>query len=532
MKPEKKDILWYDNAVIYQIYPLSFKDSNGDGFGDIKGIIEKLDYLEWLGITAVWLTPIYPSPLKDFGYDISDYNNIDSRFGTLEDFDELIKQAHLRNIKIIVDFVTNHTSSEHPWFLESKSSKNNPKRDWYVWKDATEAGTPPNNWLAVSGGPAWNYDQPSGQYYLHQFLAEQPDLNWRNPQVREVMKEVMIFWINRGVDGFRIDAVSHMIEDAEFRNEPFDPASRLLSKPEYDNFLHLYSKNRPELNEVVAMFSEIAHAYKDIFIVSEVYLGPEDLLHFYRICPYHNQAPFNFNLVNLPWDAESYRAAIDVYEKILDPEDMRVYALGNHDLPRLASRIGKEHTRAAALLLLTLPGMPFIYYGEEIGMENSSISKENLRDTFTHENSGFTRDQSRTPMQWSAGTQADFTTGTPWLPSTISPPINVASEKNDPASLLTLYKNLINAKLSLPELQGGSYVSFSTESKNILGYVRSTSTSRCLIYINFSGEMQKINLPKGTYKIYISTDFQKESGEKIKHELILSPHEAILLQEN
>lgn len=328
---------WYEHAIIYQIYPLSFKDSNGDGTGDLQGIISKLGYLESLGVNGIWITPIYPSPMKDHGYDVSNYYDIDARFGDMQIFEKLVSEAHAKNIKIIMDMVTNHTSSEHPWFIESKSSKDNPKRDWYVWHDGASGGGMPNNWLAVSGGPAWTYDEKSSQYYLHQFLSDQPDLNWRNPEVKAAMKKVMEFWIEKGVDGFRMDAISHMIEDSQFRNEPTAVIKAGFKYTMYDTLSHIYSKDQPELKEMIAMFSEIAHNHQDVFIVSETYLPPEGLLEFYRACPYHNHAPFNFNLIPLPWRADSYRASVDVYEKALEPEDVRPYALGNHDVPRLAS---------------------------------------------------------------------------------------------------------------------------------------------------------------------------------------------------
>ncbi len=522
---------WYDHAVIYEIYPLSFKDSDGDGMGDLSGVISKLDYLKWLGVDAIWLTPFFTSPMKDFGYDISDYKNVDPRFGSLEIIKNLFKEAHARDIKVLIDLVTNHTSSEHPWFVESKSSKDNPKRDWYVWRDPGVNGGLPNNWLSVSGGPAWTYDEKSGQYYLHQFLPDQPDLNWRNAEVKKAMKDVMEFWIAQGVDGFRIDAISHMVEDIQFRDEPFVPfAKRTHDQTVYDSMAHIYSQNQPELKEVIIMFSEIAFAHKDIFLVSEAYLPAAGLLEFYRACPHHNHAPFNFNLLKLPWKAQAYRAEVDVYEKALNPEDVRPYVLGNHDVSRLASRIGREHTPLAAMLLLTLPGSKFVYYGEEIGMEDTVIPEDKIQDNFSRDKKDSTRDQSRTPMQWDNSTYAGFSNNEPWLPVNESKSTyNVATETKDPSSLLNLYKKLIALSKSEPALQYGTYTSFDVTSHHVFAFERSYEKEKVFVYLNFKNESRSIVLPEGSFEIILSTNPQTQL-QSIEKELVLASNEGVIVR--
>ena len=357
-------ISWPRNCVAYQIYPRSFKDSNDDGIGDLPGITEKLDYLNdgsenSLGIGAIWISPFFPSPMRDFGYDVSDYCGVDPTFGTLDDFDRLVREAHLRNIKVIIDFVPNHTSDQHPWFIKSCSSLDNIKRDWYIWKDPKPDGGPPNNWRSVFGGSAWAFDARTRQYYLHSFLKEQPDLNWFNPMVKEAMKNVLRFWFHRGADGIRVDAVEFLAKDELFRNDPPNPDFKEGKSDPYSAVLHAFSKNQPKLfgilNELTAVMSE----YPDRFMVTEVY--PEErekaaeYVKFYRNCDNTKTSPFNFEALSLPWQANTYKKFIDKFQSALEPEDLPIYVLGNHDRSRLASRIGREQSRVAAMMLLSLP---------------------------------------------------------------------------------------------------------------------------------------------------------------------------------
>src|SRR3989344_9302960 len=378
---------WSRNAVVYQIYPLSFKDSNHDGSGDLNGIISSLHYLNdgtsnSLGIGAIWISPIYKSPMKDFGYDISDYYDINPLFGNLEDFDRLIKEAHKRDIKVMMDFVINHTSKEHPWFLESKSSLNNPRRNWYIWRNPKEDGSPPNNWLSIFGGSAWTFDETTRQYYFHSFLPEQPDLNWRTEEVRNEMMNVVKFWLKRVVDGFRVDALDTLMEDGYLRNDPsnpkFDPKTDDLGK----SITHKFSRLPKETSYCTNLLCETVGQFDNKFIISEAYAKIPEMVQMFKACKKKIHAPFNFNLMKLPWKAEEFKKFIDDYEKALGESDWPNYVLGNHDRPRLKDRIGENKLKVAAILLLTLRGMPFIYYGEELGMKNAVITASEVKDTF------------------------------------------------------------------------------------------------------------------------------------------------------
>ncbi|MBI4175523.1 alpha-amylase, partial [Candidatus Berkelbacteria bacterium] len=421
---QKEKERWSRRAVLYHIYPLSFQDSNGDGFGDLQGIIDRLDYLNdgtstSLGIEAVWLSPIYTSPMADWGYDVADYEAIDPVFGDLTLFDRLIKEAHRRSIKVMMDFVPNHTSIEHLWFIESRSSRNNPKRDWYIWRDAKPDGSPPNNWLSVFGGPAWTEDLTTGQSYLHTFLPEQPDLNWRNPAVKEAMLNVLQYWLKRGVDGFRTDAIYGLIKDKQFRDDPPNPDYVPGKDDPFIALLHTRSHGQPELGDTLESFCDILGEHEDAFLVSEAYLDIPEMLKLYHACQSHEaHSPFNFNLIGLPWQAGAYRQFIDEFEAKLDPSDWPNYVLGNHDRHRLVTRLGLDRARLSALIQLTLRGMPIIYYGDELGMKDGEIPAPAERDPWGKRvpGFGFGRDSERTPMQWDGSTNAGFTAGSPWLP--------------------------------------------------------------------------------------------------------------------
>ena len=372
--------MWWKEAVIYQIYPRSFSDSNGDGVGDLQGIIDKLDYLKGspdsLGVDAIWLSPIYPSPMVDFGYDISDYEDIDPVFGDLKTFKKLLKEAHKRDIKIIMDLVINHTSDQHPWFIESRSSKKNPKRDWYIWQDAID-GKPPNNWMAAFGGNAWEWDERTKQYYYHGFTKEQPDLNWRNPEVKKAISKLISYWLDMGVDGFRLDVVNYYFKDKKLRNNPVDFFKGL--RP-YDIQIHIYDRDRPKVHSVLKSFRKLLDSYDgDRMSVGEVYIeppgNPKLATSYYGDKSDELHMAFNFAFLYCKWDAEKFREAISALEKELKPEDWPNYTLSNHDQIRHIKRYekGKEtipRMKIAAMLLLTLRGTPFLYYGEEIGMED------------------------------------------------------------------------------------------------------------------------------------------------------------------
>jgi alpha-glucosidase len=408
---------WWRHGIFYQVYPRSFQDTNGDGVGDLRGIVNRLPYLKELGIDTVWLSPIFPSPMADFGYDISDYTGIDPLFGSMEDFDALIEAAHGAGLRLILDLVPNHTSDQHPWFIESKSSRDNPKRDWYIWRDPGPNGEPPNNWLSEFGGGAWQYDETTGQYYYHAFLAQQPDLNWRNPEVRRAIYDVMRFWLGKGVDGFRVDVIWHLIKDADFRDNPPNP-HYLDGRPPHEKILTQYSTDQPEVHQVIAEMRGVTDEFENRVLIGEIYLPLHRLVAYYGNDLTGAQMPFNFALLSTLWSARSIEKIIDDYEKALPVGAWPNWVLGNHDRPRVASRVGSEQARVAAMLLLTLRGTPTLYYGDEIGMRQIPIAPEQVRDPFEKNvpGIGVGRDGCRTPMQWDASTYAGFSTAKPWLP--------------------------------------------------------------------------------------------------------------------
>jgi alpha-glucosidase len=413
--------MWWENAVVYQIYPRSFQDSDGDGSGDLPGIERRLDHLSWLGVDALWLSPIYPSPLADMGYDVADYTDVDPGYGTLEQFDALVAAAHERGLKVLMDLVPCHTSIEHPWFREHP--------DWYIWSGRDG---PANNWRASFGGIAWSpdpYDRGLG-WYLHSFYPEQPDLDWRNPEVVAAMQDVLRFWLDRGVDGFRLDAIDKLVKDAELRDDP--PASAPFALPlneEYDELEHLYSQNRPEIREALGA---IRAAAGEKLLVGEVYLPAAD------VTPYleHLDLAFAFELFHSPWERDRLAAAIEASAALAS-----AWVLSNHDFPRLATRFGEQNVRAAATLLLTLPGAAFLYQGEEIGMADGPGADPPI------DRAG--RDGARHPMQWDPSPNGGFTDGRPWLPVVDPAERNVAAQREDPDSLLSLYRDLIALRREL-----------------------------------------------------------------------------------
>jgi alpha-glucosidase len=412
--------MWWQDAVVYQVYPRSFQDTDGDGIGDLRGVERRLDHLSWLGVDALWLSPIYPSPLADMGYDVTDYTDVDPAYGTLERFDALLAAAHERGIRVLMDLVPCHTSIEHPWFRE--------RPDWYIWSGRDG---PANNWVASFGGPAWSPD-PHGRglgWYLHSFYPEQPDLDWRNPEVVEAMQGVLRFWLDRGVDGFRLDAIDRLVKDADLRDDP--PASAPFGLPlpeEYAALEHLYSTNSPDIGQALAALREAAG---DRLLVGEVYLPTA------KVAPYleHLDLAFAFELFHAPWERDRLAAAIEAAANL----GRSAWVLSNHDFPRLATRFGEENVRAAAMLLLTLPGAAFVYQGEEIGMADGPGADPPI------DRAG--RDGARHPMQWDPS--GGFTDGRPWLPMIDPEERNVADQRQDPGSLLSVYRDLIALRREL-----------------------------------------------------------------------------------
>ncbi len=516
---------WARKAVVYQIYPRSFKDTNKDGIGDLQGIIEKLDYLQYLGINAIWLSPIYKSPMADNGYDIADYCDIDPIFGSLSDFDRLIEGAHKRNIKVMLDFVPNHTSNQHRWFKESASSKVNPKRDWYIWKDPKEDGSTPNNWISVSGGSAWQFDQNSGQYYLHSFLPEQPDLNWRNPEVVEAMCNVLRFWMDKGVDGFRVDVIYYLIKDNRFIDEPLNENYRPGTDHPNEYLKHIYSKDQPETLEIIRTFCDVLDEYPNKFMVSETYVDIPETVRLYTTSEKGLHAPFNFHLLYQPWEAEAYKNVVDTFQSSLRMQDLPVYILGNHDQSRVATRVGgQKQARIAAMMQLTLPGMPFIYYGDEIGMEDVNIPFEKRADKFET-----CRDFERTPFQWNSNKYAGFSDVEPWLPTQEDFQIqNAEKQQEDPTSMLSLYRFLIQFRKNTSALTHGKYLQLNIKNEHIFAYKRKYGKSEVTVILNYSGEDQNVHIDNKNRKAVCST-YMDEREANPEGYITLRPFEGIIL---
>ena len=510
---------WWQTAVIYQVYPRSFQDTDGDGVGDLPGILARLPYLAELGVDAVWLSPIFLSPMADFGYDIAGYEDIDPLFGSMADFDALLEAAHAHGIKVLLDFVPNHTSDRHSWFLESRSSRTSAKRDWYIWRDGAPGGGPPNNWLSEFGGPAWAFDEQTGQYYYHAFLAAQPDLNWRNPGVRAAMHEVMRFWLRKGVDGFRVDVMWHLIKDAAFRDNPPNPDYR-AGEPPSRRLLPLYSADMPEVQEAVRGLRAVIDEFPGRVLIGEIYLPLGRLVAYYGRDLGGTHLPFNFSLLETPWRAPAIAQAVDRYEAALPAGGWPNWVLGNHDRPRLATRIGPEQARVAAMLLLTLRGTPTLYYGDEIGMRQVAMPPDAVRDPAAAHVPG--RDGARTPMQWEASRFAGFSTAEPWLPLAENfATTNVASQRADRGSLFNLYKRLIALRRTRPALNRGAYRPQQAEN-DVLAFVREEAGDRVLVALNFGTEEAALALPcPGT--VLLSSDAGRE-GEEVRHSLALRPH--------
>ena len=535
------DRLWWQSGVFYIVYTRSFMDSNGDGVGDLAGLIQKLDYLsDTLGVDAFWVAAIYPSPMADFGYDVSDYTGIHPLFGDLETFSELVTQAHRRGLKVIVDYIPNHSSDQHPWFGESCASRQSPKRDWYIWADPKD-GAPPNNWLSVFGGPAWEWHAPTGQYYLHSFLKEQPDLNWRHPGLKEAMFDVARTWLERGVDGFRIDCAHHVIKDSLLRDNPPNPQRDLTAyKPlgEYDSQLHVYDRERPEAHAVWREFRQVLDAYSagqpraafgEIHIFdwprwAEYYGSELDELHM----------PFNLGLVGAPWRVQTIRGVVDGIEAALPPGAWPNYMLGNFDEPRIASRYGPAAARVAAMMLLTLRGTPTLCYGEELGMTNVPIPRELEQDPFGLRVPGLGRDPYRTPMQWDGGPHAGFSAaGTPrlWLPVAADyRQVNVEHELTQPASMLNLYRRLIRYRRASPALQAGRYRAIDGVPADCYVYLREASGQRLLVALNFSAQERRLTLPGGGRgSVVLSTRLDREEPVPL-WELVLRGDEGVIVE--
>ncbi|MBF1024697.1 MAG: DUF3459 domain-containing protein [Candidatus Nanogingivalaceae bacterium] len=505
---------WCDVNAFYQIYPRSFMDSNGDGIGDLRGVIDKLDYIKSgdksLGIDSIWFSPFYPSPQADMGYDVADYCDIDPIYGSLDDFKELIKKAHQRDIKVMIDFVPNHTSEQHPWFIESQSSRDNSKSDFYTWRDARADGSPPNNWLSIFGGSAWQWHEGRQQYYLHTFLKEQPDLNWDNPVVRAEMQKVLRFWLDLGVDGFRADAVRWISKDPELRDDPIAKHYKGKKPPtqtQFDDLQHKYSRFWKNLFPYLRELTDVVASYPNRIMVfedypDENYSTSEQYLGFYGVNPKVSM-PFNFEGLHAKFNAESISTIVNEFQGMINPDvHTPVYCFSNHDQSRIVTRFGgEEQARLIALMQLTLPGLPVVYYGDEIGMSNAPIRFDQIQDksVFSHNNDeSIGRDPERTPMQWTPdeNDNAGFSTAKPWLPvNTACKNVNVELEQQEPDSFLALYRRLLTLRSRYQILRTGEYEPLSGTDKDIFAYARWTpGKQRVLVAMNFSKETRRVKL--------------------------------------
>ncbi len=523
--------VWWKTGVVYHVYPRSFQDSDHDGVGDLNGLRNRLDYLAWLGVDAIWLSPFYKSPMKDFGYDVSDYCAVDPLFGSIECFDALLEEAHALGLKVILDFVPNHTSSQHPWFLSSRRSRRDPKRDWYIWRDPAPGGGPPNNWVSHFGGSGWTWDAATQQYYYHAFLEEQPDLNWRNLEVRQAMHETLRFWLKRGVDGFRIDVASHLVKDAAFRDNPPNPHWDGRG-PDIQRLAQTYSSDRPEVQDVIAGLRQVVDEFGDHrLLIGELYLPLDRLVLYYGEGLRGLHLPFNFQLLDARWSAGEIRRLIEKYESALPEGAWPNWVLSNHDRPRVAARVGEAQARIAVMLALTLRGTPTLYYGDEIGLGRVPVPPERIRDTWALRESGpdVGRDASRTPMQWDERPFAGFSSREPWLP--LSPDHerrNVSVMRADKSSILLLVRELLHYRRAHEALKRGEWRPLGADD-HVLSYERIFGDERIVVLLNFSHETQRVaGLCVSTAKIAVSSHADRR-GESAGEMVELRPSEGLIL---
>jgi alpha-glucosidase len=486
---------WWQHAVFYEIYPRSYADSNNDGMGDLRGIASKLGYLHDLGVDAIWITPMFPSPQVDFGYDVSDYENVDPQYGSLADFDAMMREAKKQNVEIILDYVVNHTSDKHKWFIESKSSRTNPKRDWFVWRDGKSPDQPPNNWLSVFGHSAWKWDEATKQFYYHAFYTEQPDLNWNNPAVKKAMFDVTRYWYKRGVAGFRLDAVDRIFEDPQLRDNPPQSGTNKYGDPNQEE---VYNKALPEVHDVLKGLRKVADESNAVLIGETWTPNLAALKEYYGEHDNELQMPmdFLFTQVNKLSPAE-FRKQI---AGVLDAGGWPVYVLSNHDIVRHYNRYGDgKHddaiAKVMAALYLTIPGTPIMYYGEEIGMENNDPTRvEDVKDPIGKigwpQEKG--RDGERTPMQWNDSANAGFSSTKPWLPVPASYKThNAAAERKNPDSILNFYRNVLKLRHDDPAMLEGKYVALNENDNNVLSFLRVDGDRAILVALNMTGEAQK-----------------------------------------
>jgi alpha-glucosidase len=496
---------WWLDAVVYQVYPRSFLDTNGDGVGDLPGIIDRLDYLSDLGVDALWLSPIYPSPGLDVGYDVSDHTRIDPVFGSEADFDRLVGEVHRRGMRLLLDLVMNHTSDRHAWFEASRSSRDNPYADWYLWRDpagwaADGTPLPPNNWVSYFGGPGWAWEPRRQQFYQHTFLPEQPDLNWRNPAVEAAQFAMVRSWLDRGVDGFRLDVFNVFLKDPDLRSNPEQPGATA-----WDRQRHVYDRDQADFLDLLARFRSLVDGEPGRFTVGELFDGGPDRA---ASMARDHHLVFDWEMVRAPWDAAAFRTLVERRERLFGPDRRPTVVFSNHDQPRHASRLARSAgtddvdsiAKAAAVLLVGLRGTPFLYYGEEIGMVDVPIPPEEIVDPPARlagpEFPWWNRDQCRTPMPWNGDAGAGFTTGRPWL--RIGPDAarhNVAAESADPDSVLAAYRRLLAARRELLPLRRGAHETLDVGAPDVLAWRRVAGGSGVVVAVNFANAPRRIAVP-------------------------------------
>lgn len=509
MNTTDTDFIWWKHGVVYHIYVRSFYDSNGDGVGDLQGIISKLDYLKYLGVDALWLSPIYKSPMIDFGYDVEDYYQVDPQYGSMMDFTELVNEAKKKDIRIIMDMVMNHTSSKHKWFIESRFSTDNEKRDWYIWQKKS-----PNNWKTVFGDRAWRYDFLTRQYYFHSFFKEQPDLNWRNPEVKEAFFEIFKFWMDLGVDGFRLDVINMIVKDRKLRNNP-----SLLRRLFFS--AKSYTRNRSSSIDILKDLRKLLDSYDNKMSVGEIFTlppgDPETAAKFLSKGDDALNMTFDFSIVFQPWNAKRYYRCIERWQNLIPEKGWPCNVFSNHDVHRHINRVWwrrkkTEKAKLVALLLFTLRGTPFIYYGEEIGMKNVKLKRSEIKDKLGKIYWPFYsgRDKSRTPMQWTAFENAGFSEKDSWLPVNKDfVTNNVVTQVDDKNSLLNLYKDLIELRKRFKSLSMGKWIPLNKGENGIISYSRVSEKETTIVYVNFTGKEKLVK-----EELIINSEIIFSIGEK------------------
>ncbi|QOZ65857.1 alpha-amylase family glycosyl hydrolase [Bradyrhizobium arachidis] len=518
---------WWQSAVIYEIALVSFQDSNGDGKGDIAGLMSRIEYLSWLGVDAIWLTPIYKSPFRDLGYDISDYCAIDPAFGDLDAFDRLLTALHARDIRLILDLVPNHTADDHAWFVDSSSSRDSAKADWYIWADAAENGGPPNNWMSRFGGSGWEWCEARRQYYYHSFLVEQPDLNWRNQQVREAIADVMRFWLDRGVDGFRVDASAVLIKDQHLRDNP--PNQQAHGKPPPQRQTPVFTDDRPETMQCIEFIRSVIDDYPGRLLCGEVQGKTDRIGHFYGTERPRLHLPLNFALLDTRWDALSLQAAIDAYFNALSEHAWPVWVIGGHDKQRIASKLGEPQMRALAMLVMTLRGTPFLYMGDEIGRKRVPIPSASVRDPFEKLVPGYDlcRDPERAPMRWDDSAKGGFTTGKPWLPLGPESMANVTEQRRDDRSILALFRALIAVRREHAALRDGRYQPIRSRDE-VLAFARTLDEQKVIVALNIAAEPRKWTCRDGSH-LLLSTHLDRPPAPLAHGSILLRGNEGVII---